>query len=58
MTKPTGSETSAMDPAVDPQDSQEPSEFPPPSPMAYLKISTEPYEQASRFPRIYFQDLN
>jgi hypothetical protein len=38
MKKPTGSETSAMDPAVHSQDSQEPSEFPPPSPKAYLEI--------------------
>jgi hypothetical protein len=54
MTNPTGSETSALDPAVNSQDSQEPSEFPPPSPMAYLEISTEPDGEASRFPRIYF----
>lgn len=38
MTKPTGSETSATDPAVDSQDSVEPSEFPPPSPKARLEI--------------------
>jgi len=38
VTKQTGSETSAADPAVDSRDSAGPSEFPPPSPKAHLHI--------------------
>ena len=46
MTKHMGSETSATDPAVRSQDSAEPSEFPPPSPMACLEIIIMPDERA------------
>jgi hypothetical protein len=38
MTQPTGSNTSTTDPAANSQVSAEPSEFPPPSAKADLKI--------------------
>ena len=49
MTKQTGSETSATDPAVRSQDSAEPSELPPPSPKACLEIILLPDGKAKRF---------
>jgi hypothetical protein len=49
MTKQTGSETSATDPAVRSQDSAEPSELPPPSPKACLEILLMPDNKAKRF---------
>jgi hypothetical protein len=49
MTRPTGSETSATDPAVDSQDSAEPSEFPPPSPKAHLEILLMSDSKSKRF---------
>jgi hypothetical protein len=58
MTNHTGSETSAMEPAVHSQDSPEPSEFPPPSPKASLEILMMPDKEASRFPRIRWKRLS